>query len=878
MAPPKRRGLRVTTQLREVFVDQFRHIKHVDSLFASENLREFFVCIDVAFVFCVLETISLDVSPEFFGHFCAWHWAFANHCSEFIADFHWLHEFGIFLFRCHGVFSPIKFFVFEILTKGTARSHGTSKKSFSVLREYVSTHTHSKLDILRTILEGEDCSHRKFVERYLFYLANFQYMTEFAKLQRLAEQLSNTSILEEKMAFLETESQWQSTDLEFSEWLKKKSPEEQFVVHQMALIGQVIGLGKDVNRWNQLLEQLVVIDRFYREMGGIVGYQAEVLRLLKEPARAEAHRYHAPVFDDISEETPEVLEAIRWGLEALPSMAELYPLGGAADRLHLVDEATGTELPAAKLHFAGHTLLETLIRDLQAREWLYFRLFDRVLETPVALMTSWEKNNHHHVLEVCKAHHWFGRSPSSFRFFIQPLVPTVNENGQWHTTGPAKLLLKPGGHGAIWKLAKDEGIFSWFQALGRTEALIRQINNPVAGLDYGLLAFTGLGWKKQMRFGFASCPRRVAAAEGMNVVVEQGSGEVALTNVEYCDFAKHGIEDKPLREGEPFSQFSSNTNILFANLAAIEAVVQKCPFPGLLVNLKKGTFTDETGTVKQAQLARLESTMQNIADVFTEPKKNDFPVKTEKTFVTYNHRHKTISVAKKAYLPGQPLSETPELCFYELLSANRELLEACGFALPPEVSIEEYLRVGPSALFLYHPALGPLYSIIRQKLRGGFLGKKSELILELAEADISNLSVTGSCFVRAESPLGKPDAAGRVHYSHAVSHCVLHDVTVVNAGGPRKPPFWKLGSGNGEALEITLKGHSAFDARGVRFEGAHSFTVEDGIRMVVRQQGETRIVRKEPLAPVGLWKYTWDRSVRLEVSGEREFAASREGN
>lgn len=49
----------------------------------------------------------------------------------------------------------------------------------------------------------------------------------------------------------------------------------------------------------------------------------------------------------------------------MPDLGEIYPLGGAADRLGLVDPETGECLPAAMLAHCGRTLLEGLIRDLQ---------------------------------------------------------------------------------------------------------------------------------------------------------------------------------------------------------------------------------------------------------------------------------------------------------------------------------------------------------------------------------------------------------------------------------------------------------------------------------------------------------------------------------
>ena len=98
------------------------------------------------------------------------------------------------------------------------------------------------------------------------------------------------------------------------------------------------------------------------------------------------------------------------------------------------------------------------------------------------------------------------------------------------------------------------------------------------------------------------------------MLIERGENAV-LTNIEYCDFAKFGIQDLPLKEGEPYSRFSSNTNILFADLKAISAAVERAPFPGLLINLKKGSYTTETGEKKEEAMARLGELSRREMDV-----------------------------------------------------------------------------------------------------------------------------------------------------------------------------------------------------------------------------------------------------------------------
>jgi hypothetical protein len=133
----------------------------------------------------------------------------------------------------------------------------------------------------------------------------------------------------------------------------------------------------------------------------------------------------------------------------------------------LRDDVTGEPLPAAVLPYAGRPMIEGLVRDLQAREYLYWRLTGRQITTPLAVMTSDAKGNHARITRLLERSGWFGRDPESFRLFRQPLVPVLStEDGKWLMTAPCKPMMKPGGHGAIWKLMHDEGVFDWLRAEG----------------------------------------------------------------------------------------------------------------------------------------------------------------------------------------------------------------------------------------------------------------------------------------------------------------------------------------------------------------------------------------------------------------------------
>jgi len=699
------------------------------------------------------------------------------------------------------------------------------------------------------------------------------------ELQELSLQLRSVFSMEEKIAvlnsyppvkeFMERDSYALFSDMPI-EW--------ELVLKQLVAIGQWDVIASktpwDQKLLSECLEKLAGIDVFYAELGGIVGYQSKILSFLQTSSAMKQSlgvAYHPPSFVDIGKETEMVEEAVLSGIEALEAIAEMYPMGGAADRLHLVDEETGEELPAANLKYMGRSLLEGLIRDLQAREFLYFKLFGKQITTPVAIMTSSEKNNHNHLLNIFGRHNWFGRPKDCFRFFVQPLVPAVDATGNWYTHSPFRLLLKPSGHGVIWKLARDFGIFEWLETLGRTKALIRQISNPITSLDYGLLAFVGVGHKNDMIFGFASCPRLVQSAEGVNVVIEKETGEIVLTNIEYCDFEKFGIEDQPLKEGEPYSRFSSNTNILFADLKEVSRAVSVCPFPGLLINLKKATFINDLGEKRESMVARLESTMQNIADVFVEKKGDSF--ETKRTFVTYNRRHKTISTIKKAAFPGRSLEETPENCFYVQLQASRELLESnCGFCLPQAYSLSEYLDKGPDCVFLYHPALGPLYSIIRQKISGGKIALHSELQLEIADIELKNLDLEGSLLIEAENLIGHFDANGILTYSARTGRSILRNVKVQNKGVDWKAssPFWRNQFCRKESLQILLQGNSEFIAENVVFQGNHQFVVADGTRMRVTEEDGKLCVKTTKLVEDVFWIYSLNER-RIELTARNGF-------
>lgn len=701
---------------------------------------------------------------------------------------------------------------------------------------------------------------------------------KIAELSPLVEKIQKTCSIDDKLAIVQEVLHKKEVPSALKTFLVGLSPACTYVLLALIAIEQERILLQYVNKKSDFpvflrtfLQELLLIENFYRDIGGIVGYHYTVLRLLveKDEKKKEYYTYHQPPFCDIAEENAFVRKQIIHGIEHLPHLCEIYVVGGAADRLHLCDQKTKQRLPAAMLQFAGKTFLETLIQDVQAKEYLYYKLLNKQTITPICLMTSYENDNHHKILELLAQNLWFGRNQEDFQFFIQPLVPIITEEGNWCVHGTYDVIMKPGGHGVLWKLAKEKGVLHWLKARKRKKALVRQINNPMAGTDYGLLAFLGIGLKNDMRFGFASCPRAYNAAEGINVVIEKASNEFVLTNIEYCDFSKYGIQDVVQSPKNEYSQFPSNTNILFADLDAIEAAIDSNPFPGMLVNAKPISYVDSNGIVVEKKVSRLETIMQNIADSFVEKE----AIRT--TYITYNERKKTISTIKKVFHPEKPPHETPENCFYDLLHNHEDLLRNHVHMQCPSIpSFTQFLKKGPPWFLQYHPALGPNYSIIAQKIQGGRLALGAELRLNIAEIEIKDLDLQGSLIINAKNVLGHRDDQGTIVYSDLGGKCILNNVQVYNQGAfLQHQDFWKGEFRYQESCVITIEGNGEFYASNVSLLHDLSFHVPDGYKMEVfcDPQGKMQTKMHEIKEPSWYWQYQVgnDEKIILQKTSER---------
>lgn len=495
---------------------------------------------------------------------------------------------------------------------------------------------------------------------------------------------------------------------------------------------------------NEIFSNLKDIDNFYREVGGVLGYQKLIIQNLFN-TNPEKSEFFPPLCYDINQKDGFVQESILKGLESLPRCCEIYVVGGAADRLGFFDEESQEPLPAAAYEFLGKSLLKHLIDDLEAREFLYFQKYGKRILTPICLMTSDEKRNNQRIQKLIEENNYFGRGKETFYFIRQPMVPTVNEKGEWLLD--EDLVLKPSGHGALWLSAIKQGVLENLKSLGYEFALVRQINNPIIGIDYNLLAFMGVGILLEKKFGFFATKRLAGQPEGV-IVQKIEDGSKMITNVEYC-----AVESSELNEN-----FPSNTNLLFVKLDSIDQAVKELPYPGCLLNFKPG---------KEGRLsARLELTMQNIAEFFSD-KSTNIQDQHESVFVVSQERSKAISTIKKLQNENNQKLETPERAFFDLAYQIHILLkEYCHFQVPQFDSTFHKFFASPSYLFFYHPALGPEYEIISKKIKNWTIASGSYVELDIAQLKAFDILIDGGLIIEAADIY--------------TSSCFLEKVQVVN--------------------------------------------------------------------------------------------------
>jgi len=252
------------------------------------------------------------------------------------------------------------------------------------------------------------------------------------------------------------------------------------------------------------------------------------------------------------------------------------------------------------------------------------------------------------------------------------------------------------------------------------------------------------------------------------------------------------------------------------------------------------------------------------------------------TYVIYNERRKVTSSAKRRRKPNDAsLHQTPDGSFLDVTRNAYDLLRLCGVIMPEMLGNHCYVDNGPPFIVLQHPALGPLWDVIRQKIRGGSIAEGSELQLEIAEFSWCDVQMDGSLLVKASNPMGTVQAQangaeGILQYGIGCGRCRLHEVQIRNKGidwDCKSNVYWQHQVRRLEALEIVLHGNAEFEAFDVVLEGSHRFVVPNGHRMRVTSGVTGLSCTLTPLVGEAATNGTWfwhyqvdnDEQIRLNM-------------
>jgi len=209
-----------------------------------------------------------------------------------------------------------------------------------------------------------------------------------------------------------------------------------------------------------------------------------------------------------------------------------------------------------------------------------------------------------------------------------------------------------------------------------------------------------------------------------------------------------------------------------------------------------------------------------------------------------SERRKTISTTKNVYIEGKDFLETPIKCFYDVLSNYEDLLKNhCKIDMPKMPDIKDFILKGPSFICSLNPMLGPLYSEISKKIKGGKIIYGSEIKLEIAELLLENIYLDGSLIIETNLITNSNNNI------YNTSSCVLNNVTIKNLGVDKETNNIYLENKikRKEFFKIILGENSHFYANNIEFFNTHEIIVPSFHKMFILKNNGKVIYKVEKI-------------------------------
>ncbi|MEM6885472.1 MAG: UTP--glucose-1-phosphate uridylyltransferase [Verrucomicrobiota bacterium] len=479
---------------------------------------------------------------------------------------------------------------------------------------------------------------------------------------------------------------------------------------------------------------LAVLERLNESYpGGLIGYIDNSRTLLSEAKIGsnpfEGFSPHQPNQIDLTQFNAKYDQYEASGKEHFDKTAIVLVAGGLGERLgysgiKLDIPVEVTETTSYLAHYAS------CLKAMEAR-------MKNPKPVPFIIMTSEDTNTQ--TMVSLESNGYFGLLPDQVHILKQELVPAISDNdGRLALKEPGQLILKPHGHGDIHMLLHTSGLAAKLQQEGYEHLIFIQDTN---GQVFNAVP-AALGASVEHDYDFNSIAVNRIPGEACGALAKLVGNDREMTiNVEYnqldpllrATVSPEG--DVPNEQG--YSMFPGNINVLLIKLSSYVEILERTQ--GIIAEFVNPKYVDDSRTTFKKP-TRLETMMQDLAKLYGPEHQIGVSVFDRKWAFSAN-KNNVMDAAAKHAAGGPPESgATAESDFY---LAGRMKLKAAGFAVT-EAPEEQILGIPftPGPRVILRPSFAMTLEEVRSKIKGGRVEGTGTLILDGAQIQIENISIT----------------------------------------------------------------------------------------------------------------------------------------
>ncbi|MFA5350852.1 MAG: UTP--glucose-1-phosphate uridylyltransferase, partial [Candidatus Omnitrophota bacterium] len=505
------------------------------------------------------------------------------------------------------------------------------------------------------------------------------------------------------------------------------------------------GVNDDLKK--EFLAQIRHLDTNYP--GGLIAYQGNSRKLL------EASRKGDNPFDGYIPVVPMGIEMpaiddnfIRLeqsGLAAAARIAFVMVAGGLGERLGY--EGIKIAIPFGLVTMK--TYLEWYVENIIAIQKKANHINNTDYKIPLVIMVS--DDTYAKTTQLLQDNDYYGSYGITREQFIivkQEAVPALSNSNADFCLDPDnqyKLLVKPHGHGDVHMLLSQKGIVDKFVEQGITHTVFIQDTN--GQVFNAVLTGLGVSIENDIALNLVTAPREAGEAVGAIAKLIHRDGSSMICNVEYnqLDPLLRSTGDRKGDVSDPQtgkSPFPGNLNIFIVNNAIYKDVLHATN--GIIAEFVNPKYADQEKIIFKSP-TRLETMMQDLAKVM-----GGYNV----MFTNFSNKWHIFSPAKNNLKDASAKPKFPEAMSTaeaDLYRFGRQMFELSGFNINVAGTqrTSHGVKYPEGAKVILSPHFVKTVSDAINKIHGGFISKRSSLVVEGENISIINLILDGALIIRA---------------------------------------------------------------------------------------------------------------------------------